>query len=94
MPDTDAPATGSGRAREPRRPAFHFWLLLPAAAAAGLREGDRVSAWQLHPDPQRECSLTVQRDGRSETIRFFPRGRRLAVVQFAPASPVNRSTGP
>ncbi|MBW7905644.1 MAG: glycosyltransferase family 39 protein [Phycisphaerae bacterium] len=37
MPDTDAPATGSGRAREPRRPAFHFWLLLPAAAAAGLR---------------------------------------------------------
>ena len=65
-----------------------------AAAAAGLREGDRVSAWQLHPDPQRECSLTVQREGRSETIRFFPRGRNLAVVQFAPASPTNTSSEP
>jgi predicted metalloprotease with PDZ domain len=56
-----------------------------AAAVAGLREGDRLTAWQIHPDSDRESSVTVSRDNKHETIRFYPRGRRLAVVQFTPA---------
>lgn len=62
--------------------------LLPgsAAAAAGLRDGDELAGWTVPGDADEKVRLRVRRDGRLETISYFPRGRRSDVLQFRPAT--------
>ncbi len=54
-----------------------------AAAEAGLREGDEITGWRIHAgDVDRRVRVHIMRDGRPETIRYYPRGAQHTVVQF------------
>ena len=56
-----------------------------AASQAGLREGDEVGAWSIPGDPDEEVRLKVRREGKLETISYYPRGKRSELLQFKPA---------
>lgn len=58
-----------------------------AAAAAGLREGDVLTGWSLHSDPERMIRVQVRRDGKLRVIEYYPRGAARELLQFAPANP-------
>ncbi|MCK4341284.1 MAG: hypothetical protein KAY37_06125 [Phycisphaerae bacterium] len=74
--------------RERSRKAKSIHGLVPGSAAdeAGLREGDKLKAWRLHDDVDRKVQIKVHRDGKTETISYYPRGRRSEVLQFRPAA--------
>jgi len=56
-----------------------------AAQAAGLRERDLLAGWSIPADPDQPVRLQVQRGGETQTIEYYPRGRKASVTQFAPA---------
>jgi hypothetical protein len=55
------------------------------AARAGLQEGDEVIQRSLpdQDEPNREVTVTVQRDGAPVTMRFAPEGRGVEVYRWA-----------
>jgi hypothetical protein len=55
-----------------------------AAARAGLREADRLLAWNIQGEPDIAVSVKVQRGQQTEAIRYYPRGARRVVMQFQP----------
>jgi len=55
------------------------------AEKAGLREGDEVVAAKTHRDPDQQIELTVRRQGKLQTVRYYPRGEPTYVLQFEPA---------
>ncbi len=61
--------------------------LVPGAAGdkAGLQNGDELIGWSIISDPDKPTVLEIRRDGRRKTIRFFPRGASVQVMQFKPS---------
>ena len=55
-----------------------------AAAAAGLREGDVLSAWRVPGNADEPTRLTVKRGERSIEIEYLARGAATKVLQFRP----------
>lgn len=55
-----------------------------AAAAAGLREGDALAAWNITGDPATLTRVEVRRDGKSMKFEFHARGATHDVLQFSP----------
>lgn len=64
-----------------------------AAARAGLREGDELVGWNIHPEAERESVVQVRRSGRVQQIRFKPRGPSVRVMQFRPNAPQQQPAG-
>lgn len=56
-----------------------------AAQKAGLRERDELAGWSISGKPEGKVVLQVRKNGRIRNIRYLPRGRRMMVMQFAPA---------
>lgn len=61
--------------------------LIPGAAAAqaGLCEGDELAGWKIRGDVDEQVKLNVRREGKSKTISYYPRGKRINVLQFVPS---------
>ncbi len=57
-----------------------------AAAKAGLREGDALVGWDIHGEADKEIRLQVRRGDKLHTIRYFPRGAAVEILQFAPSA--------
>ena len=58
-----------------------------AAAAAGLKEGDELTGWNVHGNPKQAIRLQVRRDGELRVIEYLPRGAERDLLQFAPTDP-------
>jgi len=55
-----------------------------AAAEAGVREGDRLLAWDVVlGDPDREAELVVRRENSQVTLRYLPRGEGRSIPVFS-----------
>ena len=52
------------------------------AAKAGLREGDRLTGWEISGDAEKLTKIQVERGGKRGVISYYPRGRKEMVMQF------------
>jgi len=57
-----------------------------AAAKAGLREGDELAGWDIHGEADQEIRLQVRRGDKLQTIRYYPRGAAVEILQFKPSA--------
>ena len=57
------------------------------AVRAGLRNGDRVSGWDIQTgNPDEKMVLTILKDGAKKAIGYFPRGSEVSFPQYEEVS--------
>lgn len=76
---------GFDRERSLRRSRVEGLVKGSAAARAGLREGDELLGYRIYGEVDKQIELQVLRGETIKTIRYYPRGDRMQVLQFAPA---------
>lgn len=82
MTDAYAYEVGFDQARSLKERKVRGLVRGSAAEQAGLREGDRLVAWNLPGEPDVAVKLKVQRGADEQLITYLPRGKRRVVMQY------------
>ncbi len=53
------------------------------AYAVGLRNGQKLKNWSVYSDPDHMAKITVDIDGATKVITYYPRGKAVPVWQYA-----------